>query len=146
MAAKLGYNNIYWFKGGIQEWRSFNYPMDVNNKYKGVRINKISPFKVAEYMKNNPEIIILDVRPNYFKKDASFIKNSLQIPLLKITKKIAILPKDKKIIVSDWAMRQSLLAAQYLSANGFTIIGVIRGGIKRWVYEGFPIEKREYHR
>jgi len=146
MTAKKGYKNIYWFKGGIQEWRSFNYPMYVNNKYKSVRVKKISPLKAVEYIRNDLEIFILDVRPNNFKKDAKFIKNSFHIPLLKITKNISNLPVDRKIIVSDWAMRQSLLAAKYLMANGFQVLGVVRGGVERWFSEGFPVEKRAYNR
>ncbi len=48
------------------------------------------------------------------------------------------------LIVSDWAMRQSPLAAQYLMANGFgSVIGVVKGGIERWVQEELSTEKRQ---
>jgi len=143
MAVKKGYKNIYWFKGGIKEWRRFNYPMEINNKYQGIKIKKISPMDVAQYLKNDSNIFILDVRPKNFTKDPRFIKGAFHSPLLKISDHIKTLPRDKKIIVSDWAMRQSLLAAKYLAANGFLIMGVVRGGIERWVSDGLPIEQRE---
>ncbi len=39
-------------------------------------------------------------------------------------------------------MQQSPLAAKYLIANGFNVIGVIRGGVTRWISENLPIETR----
>jgi rhodanese-related sulfurtransferase len=106
VAVKKGYTNIYWFKGGIREWRSFNYPMEINNKYQGIKIKKISPRQVARYLQDDSNILILDVRPKNFTKDARFIKNAVHSPLLKISESIKTLPRDRRIIVSDWAMRQ----------------------------------------
>ena len=52
------------------------------------------------------------------------------------------LPKNKKVIICDWKMQQSPLAAKYLIANGFNVIGVLRGGTMRWSDEEFPTETR----
>ncbi len=39
-------------------------------------------------------------------------------------------------------MQQSPLAAKYLIANDFNVIGVIRGGMTRWISEKLPFETR----
>ncbi len=78
-----------------------------------------------------------------FKKGPLFIKNAYHCPLLNLTEKISEFPKNRPIVVTDWAMKQSPLAAQFLTANGFNVIGVLRGGIERWVVEGMPAEKKE---
>lgn len=89
-------------------------------------------------------VFVLDVRPQNFAKGPKFIPGAYHCPMLDITDRINEFPKDKPLIISDWAMKQSLLAAKYLMANGFTnVIGVIKGGIERWVQEGLPTEERQ---
>ncbi len=39
-------------------------------------------------------------------------------------------------------MQQSPLAAKYLMAHDFDVIGVIRGGMTRWLSEKLPFETR----
>jgi len=120
------------------EWRSFNYPMNTNESYTKVKIKKISPAKAyALIKKQNP--MIVDVRPKNFSKE-SFIIGSIHCQTLEIDQRSKQFPKDKAIFVVDWAMKQSPIVAQYLKLNGFNIIGVLKGGVERWVYEGLPVE------
>jgi rhodanese-related sulfurtransferase len=140
-AIEQGYKEVFWFQGGINEWRSFNYPLDIQNKYKDIKPRKISPSQVAEHLLQ-PDTFLLDVRPQDYSKGPEFIKEAYHCPLLNLTERIHDLPKDKKIIVSDWKMQQSPLAAKYLIAHDFNVIGVVRGGTMRWVSEKLPIETR----
>ena len=132
---------MYWFQGGINEWRSFNYPLDIQNRYKGIKPRKISPAQVAEYLLQD-DTFLLDVRPQDYSRGPDFIQGSYHCPLLTLTDRIHDLPKDKKIIINDWKMQQSPLAAKYLIAHDFDIIGVIRGGMTRWLSEKRPFETR----
>lgn len=116
--------------------------MTINKKYEGFSAKKIQPQKVNALLEKD-KVFILDVRPQNFKKGPKFIIGAYHCPLLNITERIDELPKNRPIIISDWAMRQSPLAAKYLLANGFSnVIGVVKGGIERWVQEGLPTEKR----
>jgi len=114
----------------------------VDKKYEKFRPVKLSPKKVMGLLQQK-DIFILDVRPHNFAKGPMFISGAYHCPLLNIIDRLSEFPKDKPIIVSDWAMRQSPLAAKYLMANGFkNVVGVVKGGIERWVQEGLPTEKR----
>ncbi len=96
-----------------------------------------------ELITKNKEILIIDVRPATFSKWPNFLVGSRNLPLLNITDRNAELPKDQPIILTDWTMRQSPLAAKYLLAHGFNILGVMKGGLVRWEAEGYPVETRE---
>ena len=140
-AVKQGYKEVFWFQGGINEWRSFNYPLDIQNCYKDLKPKKISPDQVTEYLLQ-ADTFLLDVRPQDYSKGPDFIKGAYHCPLLDLTERIHELPKDKKILINDWKMQQSPLAAKYLMAHNFDVIGVIRGGMTRWLSEKLPFETR----
>jgi len=112
--------------------------MQVNKSYAEVKIKKIAPLKASALIKKlNP--LVIDVRPNNFSKD-SFIIGSIHCQTLEIDEMSKKFPKDKEIFVVDWAMKQAPITAQYLKLNGFNILGVLKGGVERWVYEGLPVE------
>ena len=115
----------------------------MDNKFKNVRVNKLQPAKVAALLKDNDDIFILDVRPQNFKKGPQFIKGSYHCPLIDIVDSLEKFPRDKEIIIVDWKMYQSPLAAKYLQSEGFKVKGVVRRGIERWMEEGFPVEVRQ---
>ncbi len=50
------------------------------------------------------------------------------------------IPKDKKIIVTDWTNKKAILAGKYLQSKGYDVIGVLKGGIVRWRDEKLPVE------
>ncbi len=134
---------MYRFTGGNAEWRSFNYPQFINNKYRDIKPKKITPKKVTELIAAQ-DILLIDVRPGNFTKGPNFIKGALNFPVLTLTGRIEEIPRDRQIILTDWTMRQSPLAAKYLLANGFSnVMGVLKGGIVRWEAEGYPVEIRE---
>jgi len=115
--------------------------MVINEDSMKMRIKKIKPKKIVKLMKSK-DIFILDVRPKDFKRDSSFIIGSVHCPLLDLTERYQEFPKDKDIVITDWAMRQSTLAAKYLKKEGFKVIGVLKGGIERWKHDNYPVENR----
>ena len=68
IAVRLGYKHVYWFKGGILEWRQFQYPVDVDQNLSRIKINKLSPNKFRELAKGN--VLVLDVRPKWWRESA----------------------------------------------------------------------------
>jgi len=115
--------------------------MVVNEKKMKMKIKKVKPKKLAKMLEKK-EIFVVDVRPQNFKRDSSFIIGSIHCPLLDLAERHKEFPKDKPLILTDWAMRQSTLAAKFLTDEGYNIIGVLKGGIERWKHDKFPVEKR----
>ncbi|MCP4024600.1 MAG: rhodanese-like domain-containing protein, partial [Desulfobacteraceae bacterium] len=140
--AERGYTSVYAFIGGIPEWRRFNYSMTINKEWQKIRVKKLSPGKLLNLMKKE-DIYILDTRPMNFKRDNTFIKGSTLCPLVYLIDRYPELPEKRKIVITDWAMKQSPTAAKFLMEKGYTIAGVLKGGLERWKADGFPVEKRE---
>jgi rhodanese-related sulfurtransferase len=81
---------------------------------------------------------ILDVRP-----DSSFrgialqerrnaygkFKNSINIPLAVLDKRLSVLPKDRDILIVDETGQESSLAAELLKQNGFSKLAILFNGL-----------------
>jgi len=114
-----------------------------NNKYRDIKVKKLPPKEISTLLADNKEIQLIDVRPEKFTKGPNFISGSENLPLLNITNRISELDRERPIILTDWAMRQSPLAAKYLQAHGYNVLGVLKGGLIRWDDEGYPVEIRK---
>ncbi len=141
----MGYTNVYCFKGGIPEWRSFAYPMVVNKEYANMKIRKISPAKLYEMLQKDENLYILDVRPIAYDSDREniFIKDAHICPMVYLTDWLHRIPKDKKIVITDWTNKKAILAAKFLTKKGFDVFGILKGGIVRWRDEKLPLEHKE---
>ncbi|NNF98283.1 MAG: rhodanese-like domain-containing protein [Desulfobacteraceae bacterium] len=127
--------------GGIPEWRKFSYPMEFDVEWQQIKVKKMTPEQVKESIeKANP--FILDVRPLNFQRDTSFIHGAHLCPLVYLSDKYDEVPKVREIIITDWAMKQSPVAAKYLIKRGYRVIGVLKGGLERWKAELYPVEDR----
>ena len=116
--------------------------MVINKAWQKIKIKKIRPKEFARLLKEK-DCYILDVRPLDFKLNSSFIKGSFLCPLVFLADRYKEIPKNRQIVVTDWAMKQSPIAAKYLSRKGYPISGVLKGGIERWESEKLPVEQRE---
>ncbi len=103
---------------------------------------KVSPRKAYEMIKNDKDIIVLDVRTEEEYKNDGHIKGSILIPLNELRNRINELKKykDKKIIVYCRSGNRSVVASRLLSNLGFKVYNM-NGGIIAWKEEGLPIEK-----
>ncbi|MEN8189674.1 MAG: rhodanese-like domain-containing protein [Thermodesulfobacteriota bacterium] len=116
--------------------------MVVNQEWRTIRTNKIPPQKLITLL-TEKDYYILDVRPRDYIKNASFIENAYFCPLVYLEKWHGEIPRDRQIIITDWAMRQSVIAAKFLTNKGYRIHGILKGGIERWKEEGLPVVERE---
>ena len=146
-AVDLGYKRVYWFRGGILEWRKYQYPMQVDEELKNVDVPKLSPDEFLKHMQETENILVLDVRPQWWrqsKEQAGIIPGTeMMIPLLRLDQNLDLIPRDRPIILVDRLMRQSVHAAKFLNLNGFDLRGVLKGGSRRWVLEGRPVVPRD---
>jgi rhodanese-related sulfurtransferase len=136
-----GYTEVYRFTGGIPEWRYFNYPMVADEKWRAIKVRKIAPQQFAALAAGR-RYFILDVRPLEFSSRNAFIRNSTHCPLVYLEKYYREIPKKCEILLVDWAMISATNAAKFLISRGYTVRGVLKGGIERWLDEGRPVEIR----
>ncbi|TVQ98789.1 MAG: rhodanese-like domain-containing protein [Desulfovibrionales bacterium] len=115
--------------------------MVVDSAAQEVEFPRLSPAEVHILLRERP-YYVLDVRPLDFDRDASFIPEARLCPLVYLESRYAQIPKDSEIIITDWAMRQSPSAAIFLLEKGYTVRGVLRGGMERWRSEHLPFEER----
>ncbi len=137
-ALKRGLKNVYWFRGGIPEWRQFGYPMWVNPAYQTVRVPKLGCRQVAVQLKNS-RLFVLDVRPPWLRSRQLFLPGSTLIPMYALKEHLAAIPKDRPLLVADATMRQSPIAARWLIHHGYKVIGVVRGGMQHADRRGCPV-------
>ncbi len=114
----------------------------VNKEWQSHKVNKVSPEKLEQLLKEQ-DFYILDVRPRDFIKNASFIKGAYFCPLVHLTHWYTEIPRDKPLIITDWAMRQSVIAAKFLQGKDYQVFGILKGGIERWKAENRPVEERD---
>ena len=112
----------------------------LNKKWVAIPVEKIPPRKLANLLKKK-NAYILDVRPVEFKRDKSFIKGSTHCPLVYLMEYYQAIPKDRPIVITDWAMKQSTTAARFLKNKGYQVLGVLKGGLERWKEEALPVEE-----
>ncbi|MBL7204177.1 MAG: rhodanese-like domain-containing protein [Desulfobacteraceae bacterium] len=121
---------------------NFNYPMTIDKDWQKIRVKKITPKKLKGLLQKE-NFYILDVRPLNFKKNVCFIRGAFLCPLLFLADRYKEIPTDRPIVITDWAMKQSPVAAKFLTLKGYPVFGVLKGGIERWEIEKLPVEKRE---
>jgi rhodanese-related sulfurtransferase len=139
---KKGYKNVFAFIGGIPEWRKFNYPIFVSKEYRVIEVEKIAPQNFKKLIETDKSVYVLDVRPLKFERDSSFIIGARHCPLVFLADKYEEIPKGQLIVISDWAMKQSVSAAKFLILKGYSVLGVLKGGMERWKDSNYPVEQR----
>jgi len=132
-ALKRGYTQVIWFRGGIPEWRQFDYPVWVNPLYAALQVRKLGCKEIMALLKQPPERrpFVLDVRPDWLKPPQRFLPGSVQIPTYALDRLLERLPEDRPILIADVAMRQSIVVGKYLLHQGYNVAGVVRGGLQR---------------
>jgi rhodanese-related sulfurtransferase len=115
--------------------------MNENRKWQEIPVAKMSPGEVREAL-GDRSVFVLDVRPLDFALDNKFIRGSTHCALVHLADRCSGFPLDRKIVVTDWAMKQSPPAARFLIEKGFNVMGILKGGVERWVLEELPSEER----
>lgn len=87
--------------------------------------------------------VVTDVRPA-FKYAAEHVKGAVNLPLLEISAKAAIVLPDKaaEVIVysANYACPNSLKASMALKDLGYTNVHVYKGGMQEWTLLALPVE------
>ncbi len=141
MAIDLGYTRVFWFRGGILEWRKFQYPLNIDEQMRAQRVRKLRPAEFQQTVDDGA--LVLDVRPRWWRdsnEQAGVVAaTEMMIPLIQLDQHLDRLPADRPILIVDRLMRQSVHAAKFLQNEGYNVAGVLRGGSRRWAAEGRPV-------
>ena len=100
----------------------------------------LEPIKAKELIDKTPDIVILDVSPNYAK---GHLPGAVSRPVGdgSLDKAIPSLDKSKTYLIYCHGEAPSRLGAQKLADAGFTKVYRLAGEYKAWVAAGLPIEK-----
>lgn len=93
--------------------------------------------EVADVIKNDPKVILLDVRTSS-EHERMHIAGDVLIPLNKLEERHGELDKSKKIIIYCASGNRSRIACDYLAAHGYTCVNMI-GGIGGWYMSGLAV-------
>lgn len=83
---------------------------------------------------------LIDIRPawEYAFKRINF-SDVLSIPYKDINANLALIPKNRRLIIMDTAGVQSRMIAKELFNQGFSDLFVLAGGIVAWERSGLPL-------
>jgi len=97
-----------------------------------------APF-AAELLAGAAPPLAVDVRSPR-EREQKFIAGSLAIPLNHLEEKLAMLPKDRPLLVYCAGGYRSSMAASLLQRHGFDGVSEIAGGIAAWEAANLPME------
>jgi len=95
-------------------------------------VASLSPEDAAQKLKERPEeYTLLDVRePD--EREVAAIEPSIHVPMNDVPRRLAEIPKDKKLIVYCHHGSRSMMVAGYLQGAGYTSVSNLDGGIDAW--------------
>jgi rhodanese-related sulfurtransferase len=99
------------------------------------------PARVREWLAENPAPQLIDVREPY-EREAGRLADSRHIPLVELTAQAASLERERPVVFYCRVGSRSDMAAQAFRAAGFEAYS-LRGGLRRWVQEGLPLEPQD---
>jgi len=102
--------------------------------------SSITVFELAELLKSQPQICLIDVREPEEHALAS-ISGSELIPLSTLPAQTHRWSLEQPIYVHCKAGGRSARAVQFLKTQGFTQATNVSGGMDAWLEEGLPVSK-----
>jgi hydroxyacylglutathione hydrolase len=104
-----------------------------------VKTERVSAAFAAELLSSERAPLAVDVRAPR-ERGQKFIAGSLGIPLNHLLENIAMLPKDRELLVYCAGGYRSSIAASLLQRNGFENVSEIAGGLAGWEAAKLPVE------
>ena len=99
---------------------------------------ELTPDWVAEH---RDALTMLDVRSTEeFNGPDGRVPESLLIPLPELEQRLNEITPERPVVVLCHSGSRSALATQQLQKAGFSQVANLRGGLRRWSDEGYPLE------
>jgi len=100
---------------------------------------RLSAQFAAELLASNQPPFAIDVRTPR-ERDQKFIAGSLNLPLSHLFENVAVIPKDRPLLVYCAGGYRSSLAASLLQVAHFAPVAEIAGGLAAWESAHLPVE------
>lgn len=112
--------------------------LSLRTREKPTALKQISPAELAQMIKNNDPLLVLDVRsPAEYAHDGH-ITGSRLMPLPTVPVRSNELPHDRPIVCVCRSGARSNAACETLKNQGFTNIFNMNGGVLAWRRLGLP--------
>lgn len=92
----------------------------------------ISIEDLKSMMKNNKDLIVVDVREKFEWDNYGHLPGSILIPISEFQARLSELPKDKQIAIICASGSRSPTAAEYMIQMGYSNIFNLREGLVAW--------------
>lgn len=99
-------------------------------------VKQITPTELAEKLKKDPTIELIDVRGSYEQQICSI--GGKLIPVTEFARRFGEIDKNKEVIVYCRVGERSQMAAEFLIDQGYQNVTNLAGGILRWIDEVDP--------
>ncbi len=96
--------------------------------------------QVAALLKKEPDrVFLLDVRtPGEFRR--GHIPGAVLIPMQEVPRRLAEIPRDRKVVVVCASGARSAAVAGFLDRQGYPWVANYTGGVFAWAQAGLPLE------
>ena len=100
---------------------------------------RLSAQFASELLQSNQPPFVVDVRSPR-ERDQKFIAGSLNLPLGHLSENLAVVPKNRPLVVYCAGGYRSSIAASLLQRSGFSSVGEIAGGLAAWESAHLPLQ------
>ena len=96
---------------------------------------------LLEHQSRHPDhLFVLDVRtPQEYAE--GHVPGAVNVPYDQLASRLAEVPKDKDVVLYCKSGRRAGIAAETLTANGYTRLSHLEGDMPAWIEKGRPVAK-----
>ena len=98
---------------------------------------KLSADELKQTIEKTQGLYLLDVREPKELEEYGTLKNAVNVPLGQVEKRVAEVPKDRKVVVFCQRGIRAAKAAEVLKRNGVEVIGV--AGMLEWKDKNYEV-------
>jgi rhodanese-related sulfurtransferase len=129
-----GFDSVYRLEGNFQAWVDEGYVVEPSDSYIDITVHQ-----AKSMIDSNPELIVIDVSPNY---DDGHIPGAVNYYVGdgSLDDAIPILDMNKDYLVYCHVDSAAILGAETLVDAGFDPVYRLEGNYVAWVDAGYPVE------
>lgn len=118
------------------------YPVVTAEKLPDLPIDRLTPQMLRQMIDKDPVVMLVDIRDDDLYEQMPFVPaETIHLRMVDLTGKAERLPKGRRLVIVDHLGKQVGSAAIYLKSRGFTVAGLLDGGVMAWQKAGLPMKK-----
>lgn len=134
-AGNLGAEKVKgYLQGGVDSWKKANLPLK--------ELNTLPAENLANTLKNDQNVVVLDVRTQGEVESTGVIENSINIPLVELANRVSEVPNNKKVYIHCASGGRAAFAYSLLAKEKYNDMISIAGPIDKIVEGGCTFVKK----